>query len=74
MANLSRRLVFSLLLCFFASGSLSIEDFHRAFPIVEPDPGHTKLRLSSEGLEVIRRITTPIAAVAVSQRCIFLSI
>ncbi|XP_031269907.1 guanylate-binding protein 4 isoform X2 [Pistacia vera] len=65
MANLSWGLVFSLLLCFFASGSLSIEDFHRAFPIVEPDPGHTKLRLSSEGLEVIRRITTPIAAVAV---------
>ncbi|KAJ0610397.1 putative guanylate-binding protein [Helianthus annuus] len=35
------------------------------FPIVEPDPGHTKLRLSSEGLEAIRRITNPIAAVAV---------
>ncbi|XP_059432445.1 uncharacterized protein LOC132165778 [Corylus avellana] len=35
------------------------------FPIVEPDPGHTKLRLSREGLDVIERITTPIAAVAV---------
>ncbi|GLU07623.1 hypothetical protein SLE2022_245750 [Rubroshorea leprosula] len=57
--------VLSVLLCFFASGSLSIDDFHQAFPIVEPDPGHTKLRLSSEGLEAISRITTPIAAVAV---------
>jgi len=37
-----------------------------SFPIVEPDPGHTKLRLSREGLEVIERITNPIAAVAVS--------
>ncbi|KAF3651291.1 putative transcription factor UNE12-like [Capsicum annuum] len=35
------------------------------FPIVEPDPGHTKLRLVREGLEAIERITTPIAAVAV---------
>ncbi|KAF5727039.1 guanylate-binding protein 4 isoform X1 [Tripterygium wilfordii] len=35
------------------------------FPIVEPDPGHTKLRLSQEGLEALRRIATPIAAVAV---------
>ncbi|KAA8543306.1 hypothetical protein F0562_021199 [Nyssa sinensis] len=35
------------------------------FPIVEPDPGHTKLRLAREGLEAIERITTPIAAVAV---------
>ncbi|KAL8214986.1 hypothetical protein R6Q57_004435 [Mikania cordata] len=35
------------------------------FPIIEPDPGHTKLRLSREGLEAIRRITNPIAAVAV---------
>ncbi|XP_048441672.1 guanylate-binding protein 4 isoform X2 [Pyrus x bretschneideri] len=35
------------------------------FPIVEPDPGHTKLRLSREGLEAIERITNPIAAVAV---------
>ncbi|KAG8653931.1 hypothetical protein MANES_05G083700v8 [Manihot esculenta] len=35
------------------------------FPIIEPDPGHTKLRLSSDGLEAIRRIMTPIAAVAV---------
>ncbi|PQM40013.1 guanylate-binding protein 4 [Prunus yedoensis var. nudiflora] len=57
--------VVSIVLCFFASGSLSIENFHQAFPIVEPDPGHTKLRLSREGLEAIERITTPIAAVAV---------
>ncbi|KAJ0808465.1 putative guanylate-binding protein [Helianthus annuus] len=46
-------------------GVLAIDDFRQAFPIVEPDPGHTKLRLSSEGLEAIRRITNPIAAVAV---------
>lgn len=36
------------------------------FPIVEPDPGHTKLRLAREGLDVIEKITTPIAVVAVS--------
>ncbi|KAL8158865.1 hypothetical protein V2J09_000402 [Rumex salicifolius] len=54
-----------LFLGHFACGSLSIEDFHQAFPIVEPDPGHTKLRLSREGLEAIERIKTPIAAVAV---------
>lgn len=35
------------------------------FPIIEPDPGHTKLRLAREGLEAIEKITTPIAAVAV---------
>ncbi|PON54403.1 Guanylate-binding protein [Parasponia andersonii] len=58
-------LVLSISFCLFASGSFSIEDFNQAFPIVEPDPGHTKLRLSREGLEVIKRITTPIAAVAV---------
>lgn len=46
-------------------GSSSIEDFHQAFPIVEPDPGHTRLRLSREGLEAIQRINSPIAAVAV---------
>ncbi|PIN25813.1 Guanylate-binding protein [Handroanthus impetiginosus] len=55
----------SFFLCFFASGSLSIENFRQAFPIIEPDPGHTKLRLSREGLEAIERITNPIAAVAV---------
>ncbi|KAJ4828610.1 hypothetical protein Tsubulata_004969 [Turnera subulata] len=54
-----------LLLCLFASGSSSIDNFNQPFPIVEPDPGHTKLRLSPEGLEAIKRITTPIAAVAV---------
>ncbi|XWS31502.1 hypothetical protein CRYUN_Cryun23aG0081700 [Craigia yunnanensis] len=57
--------VVSILLLFLASGSFSIDNFHQSFPIVEPDPGHTKLRLSREGLEVISRITTPIAAVAV---------
>ncbi|XWS76326.1 hypothetical protein CRYUN_Cryun01aG0166400 [Craigia yunnanensis] len=55
----------SILLIFLASGSFSIDNFHQPFPIVEPDPGHTKLRLSREGLDVISRITTPIAAVAV---------
>ncbi|OIW05042.1 hypothetical protein TanjilG_18641 [Lupinus angustifolius] len=35
------------------------------FPIVEPAPGHTKLRLSREGLEAIEKITNPIASVAV---------
>ncbi|KAJ6938656.1 hypothetical protein NC651_005175 [Populus alba x Populus x berolinensis] len=54
-----------LLLCILASGSLSIDNFNQAFPIIEPDPGHTKLRLSSEGLEAIKRITNPIAAVSV---------
>ena len=33
---------------------------------MEPDPGHTRLRLSREGLEAIQRINSPIAAVAVS--------
>ncbi|KAH1136497.1 hypothetical protein AAZX31_10G030200 [Glycine max] len=47
------------------SSSSSIDNFHQAFPIVEPDPGHTKLRLSREGLEAIEKITNPIAAVAV---------
>lgn len=58
-------LAFWIFLCLFASGSSSIENFRQAFPIVEPDPGHTKLRLAREGLEAIERITTPIAAVAV---------
>ncbi|CAI0385652.1 unnamed protein product [Linum tenue] len=68
MATSCRNLIASLpllLLCLFASPSSSIDDFHQAFPIVEPDPGHTKLRLSREGLEAIRRIKNPIAAVAV---------
>ncbi|KAJ8547577.1 hypothetical protein K7X08_011163 [Anisodus acutangulus] len=64
--NLSWRIpVFFIVLCFFASGSHCIENFHQAFPIIEPDPGHTKLRLAREGLEAIEKITTPIAAVAV---------
>nr|KJB11133.1 hypothetical protein B456_001G242400 [Gossypium raimondii] len=57
--------VFSILLFSLVSGSSSIDNFHQPFPIVEPDPGHTKLRLSREGLEAISRITTPISAVAV---------
>uniref|UniRef100_A0A7N0ZZC3 GB1/RHD3-type G domain-containing protein n=1 Tax=Kalanchoe fedtschenkoi TaxID=63787 RepID=A0A7N0ZZC3_KALFE len=51
--------------CVAEDGYSSIENLHQAFPIVEPDPGHTKLRLSKEGLEVIERIKNPIAAVAV---------
>ena len=38
---------------------------------MEPDPNHTKLRLSREGLEAISRITTPIAAVAVCEESCF---
>ncbi|XP_077245432.1 guanylate-binding family protein [Tasmannia lanceolata] len=55
----------SILACYFVSGSSLIENFRQAFPIVEPDSGHTKLRLAREGLEAIEKITTPIAAVAV---------
>uniref|UniRef100_A0A803NQ64 GB1/RHD3-type G domain-containing protein n=1 Tax=Cannabis sativa TaxID=3483 RepID=A0A803NQ64_CANSA len=58
-------MVFSISCFLLASGSFSVENFNQAFPIVEPDPGHTKLQLSREGLEAIKRITTPIAAVAV---------
>lgn len=57
-----------LFLLFFLSPIVSSEtiiNFHQPFPIVEPDPGHTKLRLSQEGLEAIERITNPIASVAV---------
>ncbi|KAG6438273.1 hypothetical protein SASPL_103210 [Salvia splendens] len=65
MPALSPVAVLAIFLSFFASVSLSIENFRQAFPIIEPDPGHTKLRLSREGLEAIEKITTPIAAVAV---------
>jgi hypothetical protein len=41
------------------------DELDRAYPIVEPDYGHTKLRLSQEGLEAIRRIENPIAVVGV---------
>ncbi|KAL6505175.1 hypothetical protein OROGR_024992 [Orobanche gracilis] len=50
---------------FIVPGSSSIGNFRQAFPIIEPAPGHTKLRLAREGLEAIEKITTPIAAVAV---------
>ncbi|KAJ6998501.1 hypothetical protein NC653_014623 [Populus alba x Populus x berolinensis] len=46
-------------MCDFSFSSLN------PFPIIEPDPNHTKLHLASEGLEAIKRITNPIAAVAV---------
>lgn len=65
MKDLCWVLAISLSLLLFASGSFSIDDFNKAFPIVEPDPGHTKLRIAREGLEAIQRITTPIAAIAV---------
>ncbi|XP_019441903.1 PREDICTED: guanylate-binding protein 4-like [Lupinus angustifolius] len=58
--------LFQLLFLFiFVTCSFSIDNYHQAFPIVEPDPGHTKLRLSREGLEAIERITNPISSVAV---------
>ncbi|ONM10275.1 Guanylate-binding family protein [Zea mays] len=49
----------------WASGDPDPDELERAFPIVEPDHGHTKLRLSEQGLEAIRRIETPIAVVGV---------
>uniref|UniRef100_A0A0D9W051 GB1/RHD3-type G domain-containing protein n=1 Tax=Leersia perrieri TaxID=77586 RepID=A0A0D9W051_9ORYZ len=48
-----------------AMGDLEADELERAFPIVEPDYGHTKLRLSQQGLDAIRRIETPIAVVGV---------
>ncbi|CAN6303200.1 unnamed protein product [Urochloa humidicola] len=48
-----------------AAGDLDPDELERAFPIVEPDYGHTKLRLSEQGLEAIRRIENPIAVVGV---------
>ncbi|XBH73675.1 hypothetical protein VPH35_100746 [Triticum aestivum] len=48
-----------------AVGESDAGQLERAFPIVEPDYGHTKLRLSKQGLEAIQRIKTPIAAVSV---------
>ncbi|CAI9785702.1 unnamed protein product [Fraxinus pennsylvanica] len=65
MRSFSRLAVFSISICLFVSWSSSIDNLNQAFPILEPGPGHTKLRLSREGLEAIERITTPIAAVAV---------
>lgn len=66
MLQISRWVAYySIFLCLLTSGSFSIDDFHQAFPIIEPDPGHTKLRLARAGLEAIERITSPIAAVAV---------
>ncbi|RLN34878.1 guanylate-binding protein 3-like [Panicum miliaceum] len=53
------------LLAAAAAGDADAGDLERAFPIIEPDYGHTKLRLSKEGLEAIQRIKTPIAAVSV---------
>ncbi|CAL4919588.1 unnamed protein product [Urochloa decumbens] len=47
------------------AGDPDPDELERAFPIVEPDYGHTKLRLSEQGLEAIRRIENPIAVVGV---------
>uniref|UniRef100_A0ACD6A8U8 Uncharacterized protein n=1 Tax=Avena sativa TaxID=4498 RepID=A0ACD6A8U8_AVESA len=48
-----------------AAGDPDPDELERAYPIVEPDYGHTKLRLSEQGLEAIRRIENPIAVVGV---------
>uniref|UniRef100_A0ACD5X9R2 Uncharacterized protein n=1 Tax=Avena sativa TaxID=4498 RepID=A0ACD5X9R2_AVESA len=48
-----------------ATGDPDPNELERAYPIVEPDYGHTKLRLSEQGLEAIRRIENPIAVVGV---------
>ncbi|KAG2545237.1 hypothetical protein PVAP13_9KG418429 [Panicum virgatum] len=48
-----------------AAGDPDPDELERAFPIVEPDHGHTKLRLSEQGLDAIRRIENPIAVVGV---------
>lgn len=63
--RISSRVFVFLIVCTIPWRVLAIENFRQAFPIVEPDPGHTKLRLSREGLEAIEKITNPIAAVAV---------
>ncbi|XP_062187604.1 uncharacterized protein LOC133890956 isoform X2 [Phragmites australis] len=54
------------LLAAAAAGDADAGELERTFPIVEPDYGHTKLRLAKEGLEAIQRIKTPIAAVSVT--------
>ncbi|KAH9610281.1 hypothetical protein KSS87_000914 [Heliosperma pusillum] len=55
----------SLIACGNGVAESALEFVNSLFPIVEPDPGHTRLRLSREGLEAIKKITSPIAAVAV---------
>ncbi|KAI8019032.1 hypothetical protein LOK49_LG04G00493 [Camellia lanceoleosa] len=59
---------------FYFSLKEYVLNFNARFLIVEPDPGHTKLHISKEGLEAIQRITTLIAIVDVSLRLIFLNI
>ncbi|KAL2635536.1 hypothetical protein R1flu_007015 [Riccia fluitans] len=56
----------------FQSGQSSLQpdgdesgEFHEAFPLVEPDAVHTKLTVARRGLDVISRITNPVAVVAV---------
>ncbi|KAK4780276.1 hypothetical protein SAY87_016382 [Trapa incisa] len=65
MGNWKCALILCISLDFIASGSPFPNNLQQAFPIVEPDPGHTKLRLAREGLDVIEKITTPVAVVAV---------
>ncbi|KAL9227549.1 hypothetical protein vseg_003226 [Gypsophila vaccaria] len=65
MRIMSCVLLILILMSVYSPGISSFNHFHQAFPIVEPDPGHTRLQLSREGLEAIERITSPIAAVAV---------
>ncbi|KAJ7558218.1 hypothetical protein O6H91_04G029100 [Diphasiastrum complanatum] len=38
---------------------------HRAFPVVEPDSGHTKLMLAKTGLDIFSNVMTPVAIVSV---------
>ncbi|PKA59769.1 hypothetical protein AXF42_Ash011893 [Apostasia shenzhenica] len=65
MSFLRDVVIWATLTCLWAYGSCKVEEFRRAFPVVEPDFGHTKLRLAREGLEAIRRIKNPIAALSV---------
>ncbi|KAL4200078.1 hypothetical protein AMTRI_Chr03g54600 [Amborella trichopoda] len=65
MATWPRDLLVVILFGLYISVCSSPEDYRRAFPIIEPDSGHTKLRIAREGLEAIERITNPIAAIAV---------
>nr|XP_018679856.1 PREDICTED: guanylate-binding protein 5-like isoform X3 [Musa acuminata subsp. malaccensis] len=48
-----------------SSSSSGSKYYRRAFPILQSDPDHIRLRLAREGLQAIQDITTPVAAVAV---------
>ncbi|KAI8007048.1 hypothetical protein LOK49_LG07G02879 [Camellia lanceoleosa] len=55
---------------FFLFSAITFLLLRKLFPIVEPDPNPTKLRIAREGLESIERINNPIAAVFVCLRLI----